>query len=208
MREEGEITPAGERYPSAAPVRISAKVLRASGTLRTFGNIGFWVQIVLGVVAALILLFASASFLGGNPSANPQNASFNQGASVGLFCAAVGILALVVSIVSFFRYKKIAAQMLLPDSRQRPTKSYTLQVIRLGLIANLVGMLFAILGAESFVGLVLGKSLTIPQGAVFSNTSQLIQPKDLFIILANTHTITSHFTGIIIALWLLDRLNR
>ncbi|MEB3226333.1 MAG: DUF3611 family protein, partial [Synechococcus sp.] len=105
-------------------------------------------------------------------------------------------------------YKTIARLMLAGDNSLRPKKSYTIQTIKFGLLANLLGMMFAIIGAEAFVGLVLGKSLTIPQGAVFSNTSQLIQPKDLFIILANTHTIASHFTGIVIALWLLDRLNK
>ena len=98
--------------------------------------------------------------------------------------------------------------MLVNDNALRPKKSYTLQTIKFGLLANLLGMMAAIVGAEAFVGLVIGKALTIPQGAVFSNTSQLIQPKDLFIILANTHTIASHFTGIVVALWLLNQLNK
>lgn len=186
---------------------IPAAILRAASTLKLAGNIGFWVQLVLGVVAALILLFASASLVGGSDNA-AQDPTFSQGSAFGLFCAAGGIVALVVSIFFFFRYRTIARLMLVGDNALRPKKSYTIRTIKFGLVANLVGMLLAIIGAESFVGLVLGKSLTIPQGAVFSNTSQLIQPKDLFIILANTHTIASHFTGIVIALWLLDRLNR
>jgi hypothetical protein len=195
-----------KRTSNLASSPIPSAVLKASATLRLAGNIGFWVQLVLGVVAALILLFASASVIGGN---DPNQASnFSQGSNFGIFCATGGILALMVSIFFFFRYRTIAQYMLTTEESLRPKKAYTLQIIKLGLISNLIGMAFSIIGAESFVGLVLGKSLTIPQGAVFNNTSQLIQPKDLFIILANTHTITSHFTGIVIALWLLNRINK
>lgn len=187
---------------------VSPVVMRASATLAMAGNVGFWVQIVLGVVAALILLFASASLLGGTEGANAvQDPRFNQGSAFGIFCAAGGIVALVISIFFFFRYKTIARLMMVSDNNLRPKKAYTLQTIKFGLLANLIGMMLAIIGAESFIGLVIGKALTIPQGAVFSNTSQLIQPKDLFIILANTHTIASHFTGIVIALWLLNRIS-
>ncbi|AFY36585.1 hypothetical protein Lepto7376_0137 [[Leptolyngbya] sp. PCC 7376] len=199
-----------KRSPSGALAgsSIPAAILRASATLKFAGNIGFWVQLVLGVIAALILLFASASLVGGDASAAQQDPTFSQGSSFGVFCAAGGIVALVVSIFFFFRYKTIARLMLVNDNALRPKKSYTLQTIKFGLLANLIGMMAAIIGAESFVGLVIGKALTIPQGAVFSNTSQLIQPKDLFIILANTHTIASHFTGIVVALWLLNQLNK
>ncbi|MBV5257730.1 DUF3611 family protein [Synechococcus moorigangaii CMS01] len=197
-----------DSYGALTGASIPAAILRASATLKLAGNIGFWVQIILGVVAALILLFASASLFGNNGTNAAQDVRFSQGSSFGLFCAAGGIVALIVSIFFFFRYKTIARLMLTGDNSLRPKKSYTIQTIKFGLLANLLGMMFAIIGAEAFVGLVLGKSLTIPQGAVFSNTSQLIQPKDLFIILANTHTIASHFTGIVIALWLLDRLNK
>ncbi|BAW95279.1 hypothetical protein NIES970_01810 [[Synechococcus] sp. NIES-970] len=197
-----------DSYGALAGASIPAAILRASATLKLAGNIGFWVQIILGVVAALILLFASASLVGGDGPNASQDPRFVQGSSFGLFCAAAGIVGLIVSIFFFFRYKTIARLMLAGDNSLRPKKSYTIQTIKFGLLANLLGMMFAIIGAEAFVGLVLGKSLTIPQGAVFSNTSQLIQPKDLFIILANTHTIASHFTGIVIALWLLDRLNK
>lgn len=198
-----------ESYGALAGSSIPAAILRASSTLRFAGNIGFWVQLVLGVVAALILLFASASLVGGDSTAAAaQDPKFSQGSSFGIFCAAGGIVALVVSIFFFFRYKTIARLMLVSDNALRPKKSYTLQTIKFGLLANLLGMMAAIIGAEAFVGLVIGKALTIPQGAVFSNTSQLIQPKDLFIILANTHTIASHFTGIVVALWLLNQLNK
>lgn len=201
-----------KRSPSGALAgsSIPGAILRAAATLKLAGNIGFWVQIVLGVVAALILLFASAGLVGGTNAQAQQNPTFAQGTSFGILCAAFGIVALVVSIFFFFRYKTIARLMLLNDSALRPKKSYTLQTIKFGLLANLLGMLSAIIGAEAFVGLVVGKALSVPTAGVgaFVDVGQLIQPKDLFIILANTHTIASHFTGIVIALWLLNQLNK
>lgn len=187
-----------ENYELSRP--LPSAVLKASAILKLAGNIGFWFQLILGVVAALILLFASTGLIGGQQS--------SQGSDFGILCAAAGIVALAVSVFFFFRYGKIAQLIQDPTLGQRPSRSYTLQVIRLGLTANLVGMLLSIIGAESFVGLVLGKTLSIPQGAAVYNTAQLVQPKDLFIILANTHTIASHFTGIVVALWLLNRLNK
>ena len=193
MSKNSDLTPS----PGLPPA-----VLRASATLNLAGNIGFWVQVVLGVVAALILLFASTSLFG-EEKANPA-------IGFGFFCASAGILALIVSIFFCFRYRQMAQLMRSSDSLSRPKKGYTLQVIRLGLIANLVGMLLSIIGAESLVGLLLGKFLNLPQGAVTStiNPNQLLKAGEIMIILANTHTIASHFTGIVISLWLFNRLNR
>lgn len=197
MSRDSEITPA-----PLSPSALSPAIMRASATLKLGGNTGFWLQIVLGVVAALILLFASVSFFGeGKPS---------PGIGLGLFCAACGVFALVVSIVFFYRYKRLARLMQNPNPALRPKKSYTLQVINLGLTSNLIGMSISIVGAEALVGLLLGKFLNLPQGAVTStiDPNQLLKGGEIMIILANTHTIASHFAGIVIALWLLNRLNR
>lgn len=189
MKKDLEITHA---LPPAAQ--------RAASSLRLAGNIGFWLQLVLGVVSALILLFASTGLLGGKQS--------SQGSGFAIFCATGGVLALGVSVVLFFRYRKIAELIQDPDIALHPKKGNTLQIIKFGIIANLIGMFLSIIGAEAFVGLVLGKVLALPQGAAVYNTSQLVQPIDLFIILANTHTIASHFAGIVIALWLLNRISK
>ncbi|MEB3226334.1 MAG: DUF3611 family protein, partial [Synechococcus sp.] len=134
-----------DSYGALAGASIPAAILRASATLKLAGNIGFWVQIILGVVAALILLFASASLVGSDATNATQDVRFSQGSSFGLFCAAGGIVALIVSIFFFFRYKTIARLMLAGDNSLRPKKSYTIQTIKFGLLANLLGMMFAII---------------------------------------------------------------
>jgi hypothetical protein len=185
------------------PLSLPPGVQRASELILFWGNVGFWVQLVLGVIAAVILLFASTGVLIQDQQATPAN-------SFGLVCAAGGLIALVISIVCFFRCRKIAQLMRSPDGALRPKKSYTIQVIKFGLIANLSGMFLSIVGAEALVGLVLAKFLNLPQG---TNTPQispdkLLKAGEIISILANTHTIACHFFGVVIALWLLNRLNR
>ena len=194
MSQDSEITSFSSSLPPA--------VLKASSNLRLGGNVGFWIQLVLGVFAAVILLFASTSILGDQKA--------GEGDVFGLLCATGGVVALIVSIVCFFRCRKIAQLMKVRDAVSRPKKSYTLQIINLGLIANLIGMLSAIIGAEALVGLLLKKFLNLPQGAVASaiNPNDLLKAGEIMIILANTHTIMCHFVGIVIALWLLNRINR
>jgi hypothetical protein len=47
-------------------------------------------------------------------------------------------------------------------------------------------------------------------GAVFSPGAQLqiVQPLDIFLVLANTHLLTAHFIGVSATLWLLNRIDR
>ncbi|NJN76510.1 MAG: DUF3611 family protein [Synechococcaceae cyanobacterium RL_1_2] len=202
MSQESGITPSrgGGAAPASSSVPIA--VQKAAAAIRLASTVGFWLQIVLGVISAAILLIASATFLGSK--------TLYPGIGFGLFCAAAGVIALVVSIFFFFRYKKIANLMMTLDPALRPKKSYTLRIINLGLISNITGMFLTIVGAETLVGLLLGKFLKLPQGANSStiDPSQLPNAGEFMIALANTHTIFSHFAGIVIALWLINRLNR
>lgn len=188
MTRDGELAP---------PLPQGAQ--KAAATLRMAGNIGFWLQLVFGVLAAVLLLLAVTGLTGEKTV---------QGAGFSIFCATGGILALIISIILYFRYKKIAQLIQLAPPTDRPHKKATLQTIKLGLVANLVGMFLSILGAESFVGILWQKLSRIPAGAAVYNTAQLPQPNEILLVLANTHTILCHFIGIIMALWLLDRLNK
>jgi hypothetical protein len=178
---------------------------QAASTLRLAGNLGFWLQLVLGVIAAVLLLLSIAGL-----STNPLQGKNLNSAAVGfsIFCATGGVMTLVVSIIIFFRYKKIARLIQTPEVRDRPSKKYTLRMIKIGLIPNLIGMLLSIMGAEAYVGILLGKLSNITPG-VIANTGNVNLPtaNEILLVLANTHTILCHFVGIIISLWLLDRLN-
>lgn len=166
-------------------------------TLRTIGWISFWLQVVLGIVSAIILLVSVAS------NTNTKAQGSTQGTGFGIFFAICGLVALGIGAFFAFRYTRISKQLL---ETGRPSKAETLQAIRLGLIVNLVGMLVTILGAQAVVGSVLTKSLS-QQGAVL-DASRYVQPLDLFVVQGNINTITAHFAGIVASLWLFNRVSK
>ncbi|HEY9613237.1 DUF3611 family protein [Allocoleopsis sp.] len=166
-------------------------------TLRTIGWISFGLQVVLGVVSAIILL-VSVAF-----NTNTKTQGGTQGTGFGIFFAICGLVALGIGAFFAFRYTRISKQLL---ETGRPSKAETLQAIRLGLIVNLVGMLVTILGAQAVVGSVLTKSLS-QQGAVL-DPSRYVQPLDLFVVQGNVNTITAHFAGIVASLWLFNRVSK
>jgi hypothetical protein len=179
---------------------LPSSVRNASSALRLGGNIGFWLQVILGVVAAIILLFSSAVLGGGESNAQKAGSAF------ALFCATAGILTLAVSCFFFWRYKKIGRAIQNPNLAQRPKKQYTIKLVKFGLLANLTGMFISLIGAEAFAGLLYSKAARIPIGAAVFDTPRLIEPVEIMLLLGNVHTIFSHFAGIVIGLWLLDRL--
>lgn len=195
MREKPEI--------SSLPPALQ----RIALTLRTFGGISFWLQVILGTISGLILVFSTFS-----SSFNRQaNAGASQGTGFGIFFALCGLVALGIGAYFAFRYTRISKQLITGSASERPSKAATLQTIRLGLIVNLVGMLLTIVGAQAIVGSILAKSLSQPQGALGLGTIDLnrfVQPLDLFVVQANTNTIAAHFVGIAASLWLFNRVNR
>lgn len=175
-------------------------VQKVSSNLQRWGFVGFWAQLVLGIVSIVTLLF-STPVLFESKESNPAN-------QFGILCAFLSIIMLSIAVFGFyFRYKKIAKQIENPEPKLRPKKSDTIQLIKIGLILNLVGILLAILGAEALVGLALGKSLTLAPQLIGPDPKNYVNSLDLLIIQANTNTITAHFAGIVSSLLLLDRIS-
>lgn len=192
MKERSELT-----------TPLPQKVQQVSSDLRLAGRVGFWVQLVLGVISTVTVLFASSSFLGNSDQGGTQGTEF------GVFCAVCGLIALGFGITFSFRYMRIANLLRNPNPAKRPNKADTIKLIRLGLMVNLVGMLLTIVGAQANVGLVLAKSLANPPGAIANlDPSKLVNSIDLLVVQANTNTISAHFSGIVTSLILLNRITR
>lgn len=180
---------------------LPSNVEKIVNSLKRGSFAGFWLQIVLGVVSAVTLLFATPVLV--------ESKDKTQSTSFGILCAVVSLILLITAIVFSFRYGKIAKKIENLDPTQRPKKSDTIKFIQSGLIINLVGMLLATIGAQALVGIVLAKSLARPQIAVgLTNPTDFVNSIDLLIIQANTNTITAHFSGIVTSLWLLNRISR
>ena len=172
---------------------------------RRAGWISFWAQLVLGVVASVILGFAN--FSRGTATSGQQ-----LGTGVGIFFAGCGVIVLGVSVYWAFRYTRIARKLESSNPNNRPRKAETVQIVRLGVLISLVGLLISVVGAQAIVGALVAKSLTLPQagtGALVQlNPSQIIRPLDIFVVQANTNTVAAHFAGLIGSLWILNSVNQ
>ncbi|MBD1907055.1 DUF3611 family protein [Funiculus sociatus GB2-A5] len=187
---------------------VPSAIQRIASAFRITGWIGFWVQLVLSVVSTLIFLFAIPS---AGPRAGGGGAS-NPGTGGSIFFAVCGLLVLYFSIYQAFRYTRLGLHLKDSNPNLRPKKADAIKVLRFGLTVSLVGLLLAVVGAEAITGTLLAKSLSQAQGGVAIYDPQfinrLIQPLDIFVVLANTHTITAHVAGVIVSLWLLSRVNK
>ncbi len=179
------------------PAGLPAKVVDIALAFRQAGWIGFWVQLVLGVIAAITLLFAG-------PAARQLN---NPGSGFGLFFTVCSIVALGLSIFWTFRYPRIARQLRTTDPKLRPSKAETLKLLRQGVMIPLIGMLLSLIGAQAIVGGLVAKAAQT-QGVLATDPGKFIQALDMFVVLANTNTITALFAGVLTSLWLLNRVSR
>jgi hypothetical protein len=187
-----------ERSESQSPRTIQG----IAQSFRLTGWISFWIQLVLAVVSAVVLLLFLIFSRNANSNAN------NPGTGLGIFFAICGLVTLAVSLYWTFRYTRIARQLQSSNPINRPRKSETIQILRLGLIVNLGGMLVTLLGAQAIVGTLVARSISQVQTVVLSDPSRLISSLDMFVVQANTNTIAAHFAGIVASLWLLSRVSR
>ncbi len=190
----------------ALPTNLPAAVQRVIPWFNKVGWIGFWAQVVLGVVAGAIFLFVLLF----TSSEGNGNAQGSDGTIPGVFLAILGLLLLGLSIFWSFRYTRLARQLATTDSSKRPKKADTIQLLRRGLYVNLIGMGVSLLGAEAITGILFFKSLK-SQTAGFMNPQRindLIEPLDIYVVLANTHTIVAHFIGLVASLLLLSVITR
>jgi hypothetical protein len=182
---------------------VSPTLRDIAKNFRLAGWIGFWVQLVLTVISSVILLFAGA--LSRSPGANQNSPTTGIGVVVTIF----GILVLLFNMYwALFRYIPIGRR-LDGNPANRPKRPETIQVLRTGLIASLVGMLLSLLGAQATVGLLAAKAFNQGIGG-FVNTdpSKFIQPLDILVVQASVNVILAQFFGIGAALWLLNRVTR
>ena len=118
----------------------ASSVKKVASALILLGNLGFWLQLLLGIISLMMLLFSTPLLGISSESSGNEN--------LAIFCATVGVLTLALSIFFFFR-RYISIGQSLKNARSggdRPNKKYTIRLIRLGLTSNLAGMFISIIG--------------------------------------------------------------
>ena len=169
---------------------------RFASTFRVASRISFWVQLALGAFSVLALLFAMFS-------RNFTAQTSSPGIGFGIFLAIVGMLLLCFRVYWAFRYRRLAKRLQAPNRELHPRKEDIIEVLRIGLIASLVGILIAFLAAEVTVAVVLAKPIAQPQGVAVYTPKNAIRSLDIFVVLANINMIGAHFVGGVTSLGLL-----
>lgn len=167
---------------------------------RLAGWIGFWSQLTMAFISGLALVFA---IFGQNFSPDPH-----AGTSSGIFWAICSMILLVIAIVFGFRYVRIAKSLLHePGAILHPTRHETLRFIRFAAWLGFAGMVLALLGAGTSVGVLIAKTVSQPPGMAIVDPTRIVRAIDVFIVLANLNLTTAHLLGTAISFWLLDRIH-
>lgn len=181
--------------------RLLAPETRGIGnTIRLTGWITFWIQLAIGVVSVLALLFA----LTGRRFVQQQNA----GLGIGIFWAVCGIVLLLFSLYWDFRYTRIGKALENTNPALHPSKGDTTRILRLGIVVSLVGILLTLLGAGSTVLVLVAKSISQPPGVAIINPYNIIRAMDIFVAVADITGIAAHYAGTVASLWLLERVHQ
>jgi Protein of unknown function (DUF3611) len=166
-------------------------------TFRFFSRFSFWIQLLLGIVSAIALLFAMFS----RNMTEPTN---NAGIGFGIFLAIVGILLLCFRIFWDFRYRLLGRRLQAANPQFHPSKQNITQTLRIGLISSFVGLLIAFVASEETVAVILAKTLSQPQAIAAYTPDVVIRSLDIFVTLANVNMIGAHFFGSVTSLGLLN----
>jgi len=172
-----------------------------ASSLRRLGWVGFWFQVVLGVIPIVVLIIKMFS------GQSQINTPF------GLFLTFVCLLALLLTMYWSFHYVRLGRK--LKDADLRFPKGAVIQSLWIGLTINIVGMICAVLIGMGRLATLTFNMLTFPQGATVItsqaqnnviNRTPWIAPSDMIILQAIINTIAAELVGIIIAILLLNKM--
>jgi Protein of unknown function (DUF3611) len=179
---------------------IPAALEKIARAFRFYGWVGFWVQIVMAFLATIALLFTI--------SGQAFSTDSTSGPGVAIFWAICGIGVLVVSILFNVRYIRISKGLRHePGALLHPHKKGAIRLLRLGAFLGIAGMLLALLGSGTSVGVLVAKTVSQPPGIAITDPNKIVRAMDVFVVLANITLIAAHLAGTVIAFWLLDRIH-
>jgi len=170
---------------------------RFAATFRVVSRFSFWIQLALGSTSGIALTFAIFS-------RNLSEVTDNAGIGFSIFLAVIGILLVCFRIYWASSYRRLAKRLQSPERELHPSKEDVIQVLRIGLVVSLVGMLLAFVASESSVIALLAKALAVPQGVAVYQRENVIRSLDILVVLANVNLIGAHFIGSLTSLGLLE----
>ena len=160
--------------------------------MRRIGWIRFWVQSVLGVVVTAVLIFSN--FVNDSEGQLSLNA--------GLSLTSVSLVLLLFSLWQGWLIVRTGRAI---GSNARPSRGQTSKLIKRGLLNDLLGILFGLIGNQTLIGVLFLQS-TSEKAVIGINSNYDVTGLEIFSVLSNSQVIFAHFLGLCFSLWLLRRI--
>ena len=172
--------------------------------MRRMGWIRFWIQTILGIVVVGVLLFNN---IGSSIARNSERAL---GLGPGLSLTTLAFFFLLYSLWQGWLIVRAGRAL---DTPARPSRGETSRLLKRGVIADLLGLVFASVGYQSLAGaLFVQASMQAPGISIGTGLRSMenypITSLEMLSVLSNTQVLFAHVIGLIFSLWLLQRIYR
>ena len=166
--------------------------------LRRMAWIRFWIQTALGIVVMGLLTFNN---IGGRLSRETNRAL---GLSPGLSLTTLAFLVLLFSLWQGWLVVGLGRAL---GSNARPSRGEASRTIKRGLLADLIGLVFAVLGYQALAGILFFQASQQTPGQVLGR-QESITSLEMLSVLSNTQVLFAHLIGLLFSLWFLQRIYR
>lgn len=210
---------------------ISKKVARTSQACKTLGRWGFWGQLVLSTVSAVILVFSflfkgitkvrhAASSIPSPSNRIPRvilltipisiQRNHQQATDAGLYFILFGIVTAYFTTFWSLGIGKLGDKLrkAVDQLDLVPPRTEVVRQLSTGLAVNFVGLGATIVGMQATTGLLFAKSLSAAAAAPFTpGYTGPVLALDIFLIQAGANVMLAHWIGASVSLWLLRTVN-
>ena len=177
---------------------ISKKVQRTANACKRLGRWGFWSQLVLSTVSAVILVF-SFLFKG-----------ITKATDAGLYFILFGIVCGYFTTFWSLGVGRLGnkLQSAVQELDLVPPRADVVRQLSTGLTVNFIGLGATIIGLQATTGVLFAKSLSAAAAAPFSPGGyNPVLALDIFLIQAGGNCMLAHWIGAAVSLWLLRTVN-
>ena len=162
--------------------------------MRRMGWIRFWAQSILGVVVTAVLLFSNVV---------NNNSEDQVTLNLGLSITTISLIFLIFSLWQSWLIIRTGRAI---GSNARPSRGQTSKLIKRGLINDMLGILFALIGNQTLIGILFLQSTSEKNVVGGINSNYDVTGLEIFSVLSNSQVIFAHFLGLCFSLWLLRRI--
>jgi cytochrome b561 len=202
-QEASSVAAPGEEPEPESDTALLDKGRALARHLKIFGAIAFWVQLCLGLIAALLLVVTtSSSYYEEHLPSLPYGFSWAEG----LVWAYLSLGVLTLTVIGFYSCILLARSLRhceMPEAGGRTAK----RLISTINFCSALGLTLAILGTAFSIALLISKTVSQPPGIAITDPQAIVRAVDVFVLLANFDIVVAHFIGILVCLWFLNRLH-